>query len=217
MKSFSTIFILSVTLLFLDSCIKHEVIPAPVARVDLNANLEAVINGTDIEWTQNVNMYKGFTSVATINNPSPQLSKKIYESSMSSIYSEQSLRLTFGSLAWDAAATLEPPLSMFHDFHEDNSDIPIPFKNYDSPSTLPSLVGVEVEYTDSDGEVWISRESDPNQFAEFQIIKQESDNTGDYSLFSCQFSCKVWRYNQQTLLDESITISNAQYKAWFKR
>ena len=208
---------MSVTLLFLDSCIKHEVIPAPVARVDLNANLEAVINGTDIEWTQNVNMYKGFTSVATINNPSPQLSKKIYESSMSSVISGQSLRLTFGSLAWDAAATLEPPLSMFHDFHEDNSDIPIPFKNYDSPSTLPSLVGVEVEYTDSDGEVWISRESDPNQFAEFQIIKQESDNTGDYSLFSCQFSCKVWRNNPQTSLDESITISNAQYKAWFKR
>ena len=217
MKSFSTIFILSVALLFLDSCIKHEVIPAPVARVDLNANLEAVINATDIEWTQNVNGYKGYTSVETEDYASPQLSKKIYESRMSSNYSEQSLRLTFGSLAWDAAATFEPPLSMFNDFHLDNSDLPIPFKNYDSPSSLLSLVGVEVEYTDNDGEVWISRESDPNQFAEFQIIKQESDNTGDYSLFSCQFSCKVWRNNPQTSLDESITISNAQYKAWFKR
>lgn len=217
MKSFSTIFILSVALLFLGSCIKHEVIPAPVARVDLNANLEAVINGTDIEWTQNVNGYKGYTSVETEDYASPQLSKKMYESRMSSIYSDQSLRLTFGSLTWDAAATFEPSLSMFNDFHVDNSDIFIPFKDYDSPSSLPSLVGVEVEYTDNDGEVWISRESDPNQFAEFQIIKQESDNTGDYSLFSCQFSCKVWRINPQTLLDESIMISNAQYKAWFKR
>lgn len=217
MKLFSTVLILISSILFLESCIKHEVIPAPIARVDLNSNFEAVINGTDIEWTQNVNGFKGYSSVDTEDFSSPQLSKKIYASEMASIYYDQTLRLTFGSLTWDAAATFEPSLSMFNDFHKDNSDTFIPFKDYDSPSSLLSPIGVEVEYTDNEGEVWISRESDPNQFAEFQIIKQASDNTGDYSLFSCQFSCKVWRINPQTLLDESITISNATYKAWFKR
>jgi hypothetical protein len=217
MKLFSTILILISSVLFLDSCIKHEVIPAPVARVDLNSSLEAVINGTDIEWTQNVNGFKSNATVNTNSYPSPTLSQKIYKSQMSSIYSENALRLTFGLLSWDAAATYEPSLSMFNDFHKDNADILIPFKDYDSQSSLPSLIGVEVEYTDNNGIVWISRESDPNQFANFEIIKQESDITGDYSLFSCQFSCKVWRINPQTLLDESIMISNAQYKAWFKR
>ena len=211
-------FIVTVFLGFMmNSCIKHEVIPAPIATVDLNSSFEAVINGTDVEWTQNVEGYKSYTNTSSIYLPSPQLSRKIFASEMSSFYSEQSINLTFGSLTWDVSSNIEPTLSMFNNFHTYNSDSPISFKNYSSLSTSPSMVGVEVEYVDNNGVSWISRESDPGQFAEFMILDQESDNTGDYSLFLCEFSCKVWRINPQTQQDESITINSAKYKAWFKR
>jgi len=201
----------------MNSCIKHEVIPAPIATVDLNSSFEAVINGTDVEWTQNVEGYKSYTNTSSIYLPSPQLSRKIFESEMSSFYSEQAINLTFGSLTWDVSSNIEPTLSMFNNFHTYNSDSPISFKNYSSASTLPSMVGVQVEYLDNNGVSWISRESDPGQFAKFTILDQDSDNTGDYSLFLCEFSCNVWRINPQTQLDESITINTAKYTAWFKR
>ena len=211
-------FIATVFLGFMmNSCIKHEVIPAPIATVDLNASFESVINGTDVEWTQNVEGYKATANTYAVYLPSPQLSRKIFQSEISSIYSEQSINLTFGSLTWDVASNIEPTLSMFNNFHKYNSDSPIAFKNYSSASTLLSMVGVEVEYIDNNGVSWISRESDINQFAKFTVLDQDSDNTGDYSLFLCEFSCKVWRINPQTLLDESIIINNAKYTAWFKR
>ena len=211
-------FIATVFLGFMmNSCIKHEVIPAPIATVDLNASFESVINGTDVEWTQNVEGYKATAKTYAVYLPSPQLSRKIFQSEISSVYSEQSINLTFGSLTWDVASNIEPTLSMFNNYHSYNSDAPIVFKNYSSLSTLPSMLGVEVEYIDNNGVSWISRESDINQFAKFTILDQDSDNTGDYSLFLCEFSCKVWRINPQTLLDESIIINNAKYTAWFKR
>jgi hypothetical protein len=79
------------------------------------------------------------------------------------------------------------------------------------------LSGVEIEYTDNNNVVWVSRESDPGQTATFVINKQESDNTGDYSLFECTFSCLVWRYNTQTELDESVNIENGKITSWFKK
>jgi len=211
-------FIATVFLGFMmNSCIKHEVIPAPIATVDLNASFESVINGTDVEWTQNVEGYKATANTYAVYLPSPQLSRKIFQSEISSIYSEQSIKLIFGSLTWDVASNIEPTISMFNNYHSYNSDSPIVFKNYSSLSTLPSMLGVEVEYIDNNGVSWISRESDINQFAKFTVLDQDSDNTGDYSLFLCEFSCKVWRINPQTLLDESIIINNAKYTAWFKR
>ena len=51
----------------------------------------------------------------------------------------------------------------------------------------------------------------------FVIKKQESDNTGDYSIFECTFSCLVWRINPQTNLDESVNIENGKITSWFKK
>ena len=79
------------------------------------------------------------------------------------------------------------------------------------------MAGIEVEYTDNNGVKWLSRETDPGQEAVFTILGQASDNTGDYSLFECDFSCKVWRINPQTNLDESLDITNAKFTSWFKR
>jgi hypothetical protein len=70
---------------------------------------------------------------------------------------------------------------------------------------------------DKNGVLWKSKESDPNQSATFTVLKQASDNTGDYSLFECTFSCKVWTYDVQLAQDISININNAVVRAWFKK
>ena len=54
LKIFSLFLALS---LIFSSCIEHEVIPAPVNTVDLNAAFIGFVNGTQVEFTQNVNGY----------------------------------------------------------------------------------------------------------------------------------------------------------------
>jgi hypothetical protein len=204
------------TLLGLSSCIKHEVIPAPVNTVDLNASLNSYVNGTQVEFTQNVNGYKGIAGKDVYIYASPVLSKVIYSSTIASPYSSQALKISFGALDWDASANSDPTLTMFNDYHSSNSQVAIPFKDY---STLVnnSVDGIQVEYTDKYGVIWKSKESDPNQSATFTVLKQASDNTGDYSLFECSFSCKVWTYDVQLAQDKSIDINNAVVRAWFKK
>jgi hypothetical protein len=81
-----------------------------------------------------------------------------------------------------------------------------------------SADGVQVTYTDNTGKVWISRENQPmGQISNFTIIKQASDASGDYSLFEVTFSCAVWYVDSQTGVEESIQISNAKFRGWFKR
>jgi hypothetical protein len=106
---------------------------------------------------------------------------------------------------------------MFNDFHTSKSGINLPFQDWANLIDVANTVdGVQVEYTDQAGLVWISRASDPGQVAKFTVIDQATDKTGDYSLFEVTFSCKVWRYNVQTQLDESLNISNGKLRAWFK-
>lgn len=216
MRFLSVIFIFSAIALNMSSCIKHEVIPAPVNTVDLNASFIGYINGTQVEFTQNVDGYKGFADKDAYVYASPVLSKVIYSSTLKSAYSSQAIEVNLGALDWDAAANSEPTLTMFNDFHSTNSGIALPFKDY---STLVNnnLDGIEVEYTDKNGVLWKSKESDPGQTATFTVIKQASDNTGDYSLFECTFSCKVWTYDVQLAQDISININNAIVRAWYKK
>lgn len=198
------------------SCIDHEVIPPPTNKVDLNASLVAYVNGTQFEMTQNVNGYKAITSDTSVINASPTLSKVIYSSTIFSTQNAQSLTLTFGTLDFDASANTEPTLAMFNDWHMINSGTPILFKDLATMASQ-SVDGVQVTYTDNTGKVWYSRETDPGQVANFTIIKQASDGTGDYSLFEATFSCKVWYVDPQTSVESSLDITNAKYRAWFKR
>jgi hypothetical protein len=55
------------------------------------------------------------------------------------------------------------------------------------------------------------------QIANFTILDQASDATGDYSLFEVTFSCTVWYVDSQTGVEESLQISNAKFRGWFKR
>ena len=118
--------------------------------------------------------------------------------------------MKYGTLEWDAAANSQPTVSMFNDYHQDATLSPISFSD-------DGLNGIEIEYIDNNGITWLSRETDPGQEATFNILSQASDNTGDYSLFECNFTCKVWRFNAQTSQEESLDITNAKFTSWFKR
>lgn len=212
-----SISILAILLSF-TSCIKHEVIPPPTSTVDLNCNFVGYVNGTQTELTQNV---LGYNAIATNDKyvySGIVLSRMIYNSQIKSIYQPQSFKLSFGSQLWDAAVATEPTLTMFNDFHTSNSGIALPFKDYATMvNANPSVTGVQIEYTDNNGVVWKSKETDPGQTANFTIIDQASDNTGDYSIFECTFSCLVWTYDVQLAADVSIPITNAKFRGWFRR
>lgn len=210
MKTKSIYSFLLLVVLFTTSCIEHEVIPPPVNTVDLNCYFVGFVNGTQVEFTQNVQGYGAEVVNFEDINPSPTPSEKTYGSKIKSFYFDQAVQIKFGTLDWDASANAQPTVTMFNDYHSSNSGIPINFSDN-------GLAGIEVEYTDNNGVKWLSRETDPGQEAVFTILGQASDNTGDYSLFECDFSCKVWRINPQTNLDESLDITNAKFTSWFKR
>ena len=209
-------FLATLILLISSACIEHEIIPPPTNKVDLNASFIGYISGTKVELTQNVNNYLGFALDTQIVNVAPIMSKAIYTSGIASMASLQNISISFGSLEWDATGSNTPTLPMFNDFHMTNSGNPVPFKDVTTLATN-SVKGIQVSYTDDDGKFWISRETDPGQTANFTILKQASDGTGDYSLFEVTFSCKVWYVDPQTLAEESIQINNAKLRSWFKR
>jgi hypothetical protein len=81
-----------------------------------------------------------------------------------------------------------------------------------------AITGFEVTYTDNTSRVWLSKENNPvPQSVTFTNIKQQSDGSGDYSFFDCNFSCYVYSLNPQTNLVDSLPIQNGKYHGWFKR
>ena len=100
-------------------------------------------------------------------------------------------------------------IAAFNDFHA-NALSPV--------YTTGAASGFEVTYRDGLGNVWVSQQGSPNpQVVLFSNIKQESDATGDYSKFQCNFSCYVYRQEPITLVWDSLPIQNAIFKGWFKR
>lgn len=202
----------------INSCIKHEVIPPPTATVDLNCNFVGYVNGTQTELTQNVLGYNAKPENVNYIYAAPLQSRMIYTSEIKSSYQSQSFKISLGSHLWDATVSSQPTLTMFNDFHSSNSGIAIPFKDFSTMvNANPAVVGIQVEYTDNNGVLWKSKETDPGQIANFTILNQDSDNTGDYSIFECTFSCLVWTYDVQLAQDVSIPISNAKFRGWFRR
>lgn len=202
------------SLLVLNSCIKHEVIPAPTSTVDLDCSFFGYINGTQTEYTQNVAGYNCYNANQIFNNPSPTLSNVLYTSEISSFQQSQKIRITFGPQQWDAGVSSLPTLSMFNDFNSSNSGIQIPLKNIgDMTGATP---GVQIEYWDSYGDRWETSTADSPGFVTFTTIEQASDNTGDYSIFQCAFNVTVYREDpNQGLL--SLTLNNCKFQGWFKR
>lgn len=212
MKFTFTFLPIAFLLVIATSCIEHEVIPPPVSTVNLNCSFSGYVNGTQIELTQNVNGYLGNTQNIIDVNPSPNPSFMVYMTEMLSPNQPLSLRLKLGACNWDAAANTEPTLTMFNNFHT-NSAI-----NLQDYADNVNAFGFEVTYTDNNSSVWVSRElyNVPNSVT-FSNIKQQSDNTGDYSFFDCNFSCYVYRVNPISGLLDSLQMQNGKYSGYFKK
>ena len=200
---------LALIALGLGSCIKHEVIPAPVPMVDLKCHFQGIINNTNVEFTENVNGYYCTSTKAKILLPPPAYSSAKYYCEMLSSSSPVSIKVALGSIMWDASTTSDPTLSQFNTYFSNNTT-----PNFSDDATL----GFAVAYRDGTGTVWNSKEASVNfQDVTFSNIKQESDSTGDYSLFKCSFECYVYHTDQVTLEEDSVRIQSGLFEGWFKR
>lgn len=202
------LFLIGAAGLLLTSCIDHEVIPAPVPQVELDAHFIGNVAGSTVELTENVNDYLNSSSADLYISQQQVNSTAVYFSTMSSPTLLRSVSVGLGSVFWDASnGETRPTLPEFNNF-------------YSSPTNqLPSYsdngaAGFVVRYTDGNGTQYASKQDSPNfQDVEFVNVKQESGENGDFNLFTCNFSCYV--YTQDGL--DSIAIQNATYKGWFKR
>jgi hypothetical protein len=206
----------------ISSCIKHEIIPPPEPKVDLDCHFRGFINGTDTELTENVVGYYLETNKTKIILPSPQPSSAVYYAEMKTNQNLRSVKVSLGSVAWDATASDDPSLDMFNSFM--NANLTPTFSNN-------AAAGFEFTFRDINGVVWRSKEDSPDPMdVTFSNLSQESDASGDYNKFTVVFSCTVYHTylageqdpdnpGQVLLndLEKSIPISNATFKAWFKR
>lgn len=191
---------------FLAGCPEHEVIPAPVPKVELEAHFAGTVNGTQTEWTQDV---QGFFLEATktkVINPSPTPSTAVYTADFKTAEGLTSLKLRLGQISWDASVAGDPTLDQFNSF----------FLSNQAPVFAAGAAGgFEVVYRDGFGNIWTSDPAAPINDVTFSNIVQESDASGDYSKFTCEFDCTLKR----TVGPDTyyLDITNAVYTGWFKR
>jgi len=199
---------------FLAGCPKHEIIPAPKPKVELESHLIGSINGTDVELTQNVGGYYVDATKAKIILSSPQPSSAVYYAEMKSAESLVSVRIGIGSVQWDASVSSDPTITQFNSFFTN----PV---NMTPVYSTNAASGFEVVYRDGSGNIWTSDELDVANTAVFTNIIQESDGTGDYSKFTCTFTCTMHRMqvNPSPLPPTplSLEMEDVVFDGWFKR
>ena len=210
------LYIGSTGLLF-SACIKHEVIPAPIPTVDLRSHFFGIINGTDVDYTENVDGYAHISTKVKVVQPPGAVSKATYFSQMSSTQVLPRIKVGLGSVNFDSGVASDPTLILFNNVFPAN-DLPV-------YSDL-GVAGFEVSFLDAGGREWLSSEfsSHPTASVEFTGIKQESDENGDYSQFICNFESMVYSLNPDSLAllppvahIDSILIEEAIYQGWFQR
>ncbi len=197
----------------LGSCIEHEVIPAPTPTVDLASSFEGNIGGQFIEYTRFVAGYDGVSDISIQSQFGTNTAQ--YSFAMMSDQSPAYVRVRMGSIVWsDGSGTYRPELSLFNAFFSTNTD-----PDYSDGA----LNGFEVTYRTAYDSVFVSREGSTylhNVAFDPASIIQESDESGDYSKFTCTFNCYVYNDYVDEFGDpqtDSILIQNAIYKGWFKR
>jgi len=199
---------------FLAGCPKHEIIPAPTPKVELTGHLEGMINGTEVEFTQNVSGYAVEATKAKIILSPPNPSSAVYYAEMKSNESLVAVKIGMGSINWDASASADgPALNQFNSFFTTPANLEPLYSN-------GALSGFEVTYRDGSGNIWKSEETDPNDVI-FTNVIQESDGSGDYSKFKCTFSCIVRRdqINPSPLPPTPLQmpLDNIVFEGWFQR
>src|SRR6187551_1861302 len=86
--------------LFLAGCPKHEIIPAPTPKVELESSFIGIVNGSQLELTQNVGGYYLEATKTKYILPSPTPSKAAYYANMKSSESLVSIRIGLGSISF---------------------------------------------------------------------------------------------------------------------
>jgi hypothetical protein len=210
------LFILGLTGLTLSSCIEHEVIPAPEPKVDLVCSFEGNIGGQFVEYTENVDGYYGYPSIA--KQTVSLVTDAQYFFAMVSDDFTPFVKIGMGSITWNSGNGSETPsLSLFNGFFAAN-DLP----DYSDQA----FDGFEVSYHHINGSTWTSLVKPWHEATNtangpkvaFTGIKQESDASGDYSQFVCTFD-NVWLYYTDPITSDtdSLIITEAIYRGWFKR
>jgi hypothetical protein len=195
--------VLAVSMLF--SCVEHEVIPPPSPSVDLTCSFIADIDGTTIEYVENVDGMFCEGTIAKEILPNPQPSSAVYYSEMKSNSQNDFFQIALGKVEFQASVTPEPSLSQFEAFM---------LANTQPAYATEADGGIEIVYRDNANNIWISDISNPDpQNFEFTSFVQESDDNADYMKFEATFNCKL--YNDD--LTDFITVENGVYKAFFKR
>jgi hypothetical protein len=201
--------------LFLAGCPKHEIIPAPTPKVELESSFIGIVNGSQLELTQSVDGYYLDATKTKYILPSPTPSKAAYYANLKSTNGLVSIRVSLGSINFDGSANSDPSLTVFNSF----------FSSTTTPAySAQAANGFEVVYRDGSGNVWTSDDTQPAQDVVFTGIVQESDGSGDYSKFTCTFNCNVYRDipdvstpNPNDSITISLPIQNGILKGWFKR
>jgi hypothetical protein len=211
MKKLS-IFVAMLAFLPFVACHKPEVIPTPESKADLRVHFAANIDGTDVDWTKNVN---GYTSEPTnVVGTDTTTGKSIWKfySAFKSLTNPASIKIGLGSLVHDPSVSPSPSQSTFEAFMNANTN-----PNYSDGAQN----GFEILYTDAAGDLFRSEQATPGSVT-FVNFTPKSDNTGDYMQFECQFSGVVYHrrndpVNNIDTINKMANIQNAVFTGWFKR
>jgi len=197
-------------------CHKPEVIPAPTEALDLKQHFTGTINGTGVEWTENVNGYKVFTENSYILDTANYIFNWRFYSSMQSLADVKSISIGIGSLQHDPSVSADPSISDFKNF----------VMKFADPNTAPdfsdeALDGFQVIYRDAAGDLLKSDESDPGTYS-FSNVQYKEDKDGEYMTFVCTFSAPLYDYRLDTATNMDTVykyalIENAKFTGYFKR
>lgn len=196
-------------------CNKHEVIPPPVPMVELETHFVGRIDGTDLEITEFVNGFEG-SSDADFEINASSIDRAAYYSSLTSSQTTQSVSIGHGSVFFDAGTASRPPLAQFNAFYNTNLEPQVSGNAFD---------GFVFKYTDAGNREWTSDAMHilPTEDVIYSNVKQESDSTGDYNKFIVTFQTYIYRtyedlpLNPGVFLKDSMAVTNAVYKGWYKR
>lgn len=198
-------------------CNKPEVIPAPTSSANLKIHFNGIINGSDVEWTKNVNGYKAIPSDSARPFFDPMTMQSYlnlaYFCTMGSSSKVSYIAIGLGSIQQDPTLGTRPNATTFRAFID---------ANLTPTYSDTAIAGFEVRYVDEQGRLFRSDEGIPG-LAEFTDIEEKEDDAGEYTQFTCTFSCVVKHWGHTITLPKTdsvlatATIQNAVLTGYFKR
>jgi hypothetical protein len=204
MMNLKHVFITFLGALTFSSCIEHVVIPPPVPVVELDGSFLADTFGTQISYVNGVNgFYLSASNFRQILTP-PMQSNAKYFSTIQSTNLVDMFKVSIGKVNWISTDGTFPPVPQWRIYFESLTNVPFS-ENAEN--------GVELEWRDSNNEVWKTSETSPNpQSFNFIEVSQESDEDGDYLKYKAVFTATF--YSPDGL--ESRTLNNGYIVGYFQ-